>query len=245
MSRDWVCRALCKRGSEKIGGCYVMRVRALGVLLQDNLTKTLMRVNPIHSLPISTGHHGRVAGVAASSLEEKIRLLHPWGEEDGIDLADSLTSTEVVTRVPLGLSVGGISLDLSEVRPEGLDGLDLPVWVILGSLDDSLLSRVGIIDLLVLSVIVANGSILDGLWLKLRNGRLDGLPVSVLDGLDEGICLIGEGLVRGEASIELGLVVDTVVQESGEDTGLEVGWGGGGNSVLSLEDSEGSSGEHF
>lgn len=114
-----------------------------------------------------------------------------------------MAGTVVVASGPLGLSVAGFGLDLSEVRLDGLDDLDLPVWVVLGSLDDLALSVVGIVDSLVLRVGVAGVGILNGLWLELCNGSLDGGPVAILDGSDEGIGLIGEGLIGSEASVEL------------------------------------------
>ena len=96
---------------------------------------------------------------SVDSLEELSSCL-PWGEDELIDFTDSLAGTVVVTSGPLGLSVGGVSLDLSEVRFDGLDDLDLPVWVVLGSLDDLLLSSVGIVDSFVLRVGVAGAGIL-------------------------------------------------------------------------------------
>ena len=112
-----------------------------------------------------------VAGVARS-LEE-LSLCLPWGEEVLVDGADSLAGAIVVTSVPLGLSVGGRLLDLSEVWLDGLDGLDLPVRVVLGSYDNFLLSSVGIVNSLVLRVSVAHAGVLDGLWLEFRNSGLD------------------------------------------------------------------------
>ena len=178
----------------------------------------------------------------ARSLEE-LSLGLPWGEEVHVDGADGLAGAIVVTSVPLGLSVAGQLLDLSEVWLDGSDGLDLPVWVVLGSDDNFLLSSVGIVDSLVLRVIVASAGVLDGLWLELLNSFLDSVKVTSLDSSDESIGVIGEGLVRREASVELGSEV--LAQEGVEDTGLEVSWGGGGNSVLGFVDSKGSSGEHL
>ena len=183
----------------------------------------------------------KVAGVARS-LEE-LSLFLPWGEKVLVDGADSLAGAIVVTSVPLGLSVAGQLLDLSEVWLDGSDGLELPVRVVLGSDDNFLLSSVGIVDSLVLRVSVARVGVLDGLWLEFLNSFLDSVEVTSLDSCDEGIGVIGEVLVRREASAELGSEVLT--QERVEDTGLEVSWGSGGNSVLGFVDGKSSSGQHL
>ena len=210
------------------------------MMSSDERYTGLLYVIPNASLnPIKIQSLRAATAAAASSLEEGAGGL-PWGKDDLVDGANGLTGTVVVTGGPLGLSIGGAGLDLSEVRLDGLDGLDLPVGVVLGVLDNELLGVVSGIDILVLGVGVAGVGISDSLWLEGDDGRLDGGPILLLDGGDESIGLVGEGLVGGEAGIELGLEVCT--EEGVEDTSLEVGGGGGGNSGVHGGESE--SGKH-
>lgn len=50
--------------------------------------------------------------------------------------------------------------------------------------------------------------------------------------LDESVSIVGHRLVRSEARIDHGTHVNT--EGSVEDTGLEVGGGGGGNSAVDV-----------
>ena len=92
--------------------------------------------------------------------------------------------TLIGSKSPLGLSGRNASLDVAHVSLDALEGVDLPVGARHGGLNKVLLCGVEVIDGLVLRVRVANMSVLDGLWLELGDGALDGGPVVVLERLD-------------------------------------------------------------
>jgi len=192
---------------------------------------------------LSSKEAGRVCMVC--SLEEHVSLRHPLSEDDGIDLADSLTCTVVVGSGPLGLSISGICLDVGHVAPDGLEEFELPVGVGPGGLDGILLRGVSIIDGLVLGIGVADCSVHDSLWLQFGDGALHGGPVVGRQGSDESIGVVSQVLVWLEAGAELSSKIGVGWEECVEESSLESGGGSVWNSVLSSVDSEGESSEHL
>ena len=87
-----------------------------------------------------------------------------------------------------------------------------------------------VIDVLVLWVVMADFSVRNGLRGELLDGGLDVRPVVIFELLDESVSIVGHRLVRSEARVDHGTHVNT--EGSVEDTGLEVGGGGGGNSAV-------------
>merc|ERR1719400_463743 len=92
-----------------------------------------------------------------SSLEELSlgATSSPWGEENVLNATDGLTGTVVVASVPLGLSSGGIGLNILHAGADDLEELKLPVWVGSEGLNEALLVVILVIDELVLRVVVA------------------------------------------------------------------------------------------
>ena len=123
------------------------------------------------------------------SLEEVglIRRLLPGCESDGFDLSDSDTSVEVITGVPLGLGVSSERLNRCLLFKDYLDGLDLPVGVLLCGNDSVLVEVVLIHDGLVLVTVLAWLDVDLDLGHELLNGALNCFPVLLLDGGNEGI----------------------------------------------------------
>ena len=168
------------------------------------------------------------------------------GEGESVDLADGDASVVVAVvgaEGPLGLGISAELLDLSEVGLDVLDGVDLPVGVGLGLPDGIDLEVVGLPDGGVLGVVGALIGILEGKGFVTSDDSLDGVEIAVLDGGDQGVGVVGESLVGDEALEQLGADVNSF--ESEEETGLELGVGGGGNGVLSSLEGKNGSGEHI
>mmetsp|Transcript_8556 Transcript_8556/g.10571 ORF Transcript_8556/g.10571 Transcript_8556/m.10571 type:complete len:200 (+) Transcript_8556:58-657(+) len=176
------------------------------------------------------------------SLEEG-RVAFPVGEDNTVDVADLLAGTVVVTGVPLRDSALGALLDLRDALADALDGVDLPVGVVLDLLDEGGLVFVGGLDIGVLGIGHALAGVGDGLGLELHHDVLDFVEFLVLEGLDERIGLVSHLLVGGEALHHEGVHIDVGV-EAVDHTSGEVSRGSGGNGVLSLVNSESSGGEH-
>ena len=180
---------------------------------------------------------------AESSLEERSRERdEPRVGNHPLDLADGLTSTVVVARVPLGLSVSNTASDVSLALHDDLEDLELPIGVGLGSLDGVRLVVVHVVDGGVLVGLASLDAVL-GLRDELLDGVLDLSPVLGLEGSDEGIGGVSDLLVLTEAGLHVGLDIDTVV--SHEETGLEVSGGNGGHVTIGGLDGESGQSEHL
>ena len=123
---------------------------------------------------------------------------------------------------------------------DSLEGLELPVRVVLGLHDEVLLVLVLVVDGSVLGVSLTESGVVKSLGLERDDGRFDSVPVLGLDGSNESTSLISESLILLEADGHHSAEVLTV--EGVEDTSLEVGGGGGGNSGVHGGESE--SGKH-
>ena len=108
----------------------------------------------------------------------------------------------------------------------------MPVWVGSEGLDDGLLVVPLVIDVLVGWVVVADISVSLDLRDEFLDGSSDSGPVLGLKGGNESIGVVGQFLIWREARVDIGTDIDT--EGSVEDTGLEVGGGGGGNSVVDV-----------
>ena len=90
---------------------------------------------------------------------------------------------------------------------------------------------------------MADTSVRNGLRGELLDGCLDVRPVVIFELLDESVSIVGHRLVRLEARVDHGTHVNT--EGSVEDTGLEVGNSGVGNSgVFNELHGFSNSGEH-
>ena len=177
-----------------------------------------------------------------SSLEEG--GFFPVRKDDSVNLADGDTSLVVLGSVPVGDSISHVSLDLSAVGEGGLGGVDLPVGVLLGALDGVDLVVISIRDINVLGVGGANGGVVESHSLVTLDGAQNGGPLLGLDGGDEGVGIVSDLLVGLEALVDEGADISSI--ETEEDTSLEVGGGGGGDSVLlGKVHGVGGSGEHI
>ena len=202
----------------------------------DN-TQRSKRAEIVHLLdaeevkPTAPSHaHSTLRG--KSSLEELSlgATSSPWGEENALNATDGLTGTVVVSSVPLGLSSGGIGLDILHAGADNLKELELPVWVGSEGLNEALLVVILVIDELVLSVVVADLGISLGLWGELLDGGLNVGPVVVLELLDESVSVVCHSLVWDEARVNHGAHINT--EGSVEDTSLEVGGSGSWDSTV-------------
>ena len=181
-----------------------------------------------------------------SSLEELSlgATSSPWGEENVLNATDGLTGTVVVASVPLGLSGGGIGLNILHAGADDLEELELPVGVSSEGLDDGLLVVPLVINILVGWIVVADTSVSLDFREEFLDSRNDSGPVLVLKGGNESIGVVGQFLIWREARVDIGTDIDT--EGSVEDTGLEVCDGSGGDSgVLGKNESFSNNGEHF
>jgi len=187
-----------------------------------------------------------------NSLEEFVVGGHPWGVDDGVDLADlntSLEETVIGSEVPvLGGGDGGVD-DGTLVGEDGLDELGLGVLVGLSALLDGDLGHVGFLDVSVLGVREAGADGGDDEGLVSEVEGLDVLEVGPVvscnilgEGLDDGVGVVSELLVSDETGLNLS--ADGVLGAAHADvvTGLEGGGGGSGDLVGSELDSEEGSG---
>ena len=170
--------------------------------------------------------------------------VHPWGEDELLEVADSLARAIVVTGVPLGGGVLDVSLDVCHAGADDLEDLELPVGVSSEGLDDGLLVVPLVIDVLVGWVVVADISVSLDLRDEFLDSSSDSGPVLVLKGGNESIGVVGQVLIWLEARVDIGTDIDT--EGSVEDTGLEICDGSGGDSaVLGKNESFSNNGEHF
>ena len=80
---------------------------------------------------------------------------HPRLEGNCFDLTHGYTGVIVIASIPLCFSICNVSFYISLVGKDGAESLDLPVWVVSGSLKNIFLVIVLIHDILVLGVILA------------------------------------------------------------------------------------------
>ena len=112
---------------------------------------------------------------------------HPRCEGNSLDLAHGYTGVEVITSIPLGLSISNVALDIRLVGKDGAESLDLPVWVVSGLLENMFLVIVLIHDILVLVVILARLDVDHNLRGELLDCACDSFPVLLLDGANESV----------------------------------------------------------
>ena len=127
------------------------------------------------------------------SLEEvALTVAEPAGappgcEGNSLDLAHGDTGVEVITSIPLGLSIGNVGLDICLVGKDRAESLDLPVWVVSCRLENIFLVIVLIHDILVLVVILAWLDVGHDLRGELLDCACDSFPVLFLDGANESV----------------------------------------------------------
>ena len=160
------------------------------------------------------------------------------------NFADVNTSAGIVTGVPLGQGVLDFLRDLALVRKKVPQEFDLPVRVVLGVHCPVLLEVLGLLGDVVLGVVLAGIEVSSDRRFERLDGGLDGIPVLGQDGLDEGIGVVSQVLVSGEA---LGhLVSDDGVRsliDLREHLSVELTRSSSGN--RGVLDDESKEGKHF